>query len=269
MLWIKGKPGAGKSTMMRHTAERMAQEESGNATVASFYFNARGSSLEKSPVGFLRCILHQICLEDTSIRAQFLQLYRKRLDRATRNEQWSWSQSDLEDFTRDVFRVVEARPTFIFVDAIDECDTKTARQLVYFLAACGKIAWQNSQHLNICMSSRHYPEISLPNCPEIIAEGGNKMDIETYIHDRFSFVPPDESTTALRLTASIIEKAAGVFLWVVLIVDRLLQDFDAGQPMNTLIERLEQVPRTMEDLYAGACRQLSAEERDFSIPLIQ
>ncbi|KAK3899526.1 hypothetical protein C8A05DRAFT_36854 [Staphylotrichum tortipilum] len=267
MLWIKGKPGAGKSTLMRHTAAWMAQKEPGRATVAAFYFNARGGGLEKSPLGFLRSILHQICLEDSSVRAQFLQLYRAR-SRATPNQDWSWTQVELQNFTRSIFRVAKPRPTFVFVDAIDECNTQTARELVYFLSACGKAAWQNGHCLNICMSSRHYPEISVPNCPDIIAEGSNKKDIDTYIRDKFSFVPPDETSTASELAASIAEKAAGVFLWVVLVVDHLLCDFDAGH-MDKLIERLKQVPRTMEDLYASVCGQLSAEDRSFSVPLIQ
>lgn len=43
-LWIKGKPGAGKSTLMK-CAVQHAQDGSDNATVISFFFRARGSAL--------------------------------------------------------------------------------------------------------------------------------------------------------------------------------------------------------------------------------
>src|SRR6266516_4970993 len=44
-LWIKGKPGAGKSTMMKH-AFLAAKKILADTTIISFFFNARGSSLE-------------------------------------------------------------------------------------------------------------------------------------------------------------------------------------------------------------------------------
>src|SRR5947199_3628427 len=46
-LWIKGKPGAGKSTMMKHALLKSKKLLAG-AAIVSFFFNARGSVLEKS-----------------------------------------------------------------------------------------------------------------------------------------------------------------------------------------------------------------------------
>jgi len=71
------------------------------------------------------------------------------------------------------------------------------------------------------------------------------------------------------LASTITERAAGLFLWVEFILDHLLHDIDGGQPMSKLATRLKQVPRTLEELYAERCQSLSAEERVFSIPLIQ
>jgi ankyrin repeat protein len=57
-LWIKGKPGAGKSILMKsaqhHGEQRYAD------LIASFYFNARGAELEKSTQGMYRSLLHQL-----------------------------------------------------------------------------------------------------------------------------------------------------------------------------------------------------------------
>lgn len=59
ILWIKGKPGAGKSTIMKHIL-RASQKKGGNGKTISFFFNARGQGLERSTEGMYRALLCQI-----------------------------------------------------------------------------------------------------------------------------------------------------------------------------------------------------------------
>ncbi|THV66825.1 purine and uridine phosphorylase [Aureobasidium pullulans] len=56
-LWIKGKPGAGKSAIMKF-AYSEAQARSNNSAVVSYFFNARGERLEKSTCGMYRSLRH-------------------------------------------------------------------------------------------------------------------------------------------------------------------------------------------------------------------
>ncbi|KAN0072879.1 hypothetical protein V8E54_008993 [Elaphomyces granulatus] len=52
-LWVKGKPGAGKSILMKFlfsNAKGLAKANP-NTIVISFFFNARGDHLEKSTIG--------------------------------------------------------------------------------------------------------------------------------------------------------------------------------------------------------------------------
>ena len=269
LLWVKGKPGAGKSTLMKNAVLRTEQAQRPHATVAAFYFNARGSDLEKTPLGLFRSILHQICLQDRGVLAEFLNLYDECRRTAPHGEVWSWSLYDLETFIRRVFRQCKPRRTFIFVDALDECDDQTVREVVYLFAEIAKSAAENSLILNICLSSRHYPTISIPNCPEIVVEGGNELDITAYIRAKFSFTPASEASVVEELESSIIQKASGVFLWVVFVVELLLRDIDAGQPMSKLMQQLKHVPVSMEELYTGLCRSLTTEEQPFSVALVQ
>jgi len=59
ILWMKGKPGAGKSTLMKYVLD-IAKERDCSETIVSFFFDARGWPLEKSTEGMYRCLLHQI-----------------------------------------------------------------------------------------------------------------------------------------------------------------------------------------------------------------
>jgi len=66
-LWIKGKPGAGKSALIKNAlrdakerADDKARAARDKPVVASFFFHGRGSSIQKSPLGMFRSLLHQI-----------------------------------------------------------------------------------------------------------------------------------------------------------------------------------------------------------------
>jgi hypothetical protein len=60
VLWIKGKAGTGKSTLMSCLHDYGCQQDSDGITV-SFFFNARSpDKLVKSTEGMYRCLTHQI-----------------------------------------------------------------------------------------------------------------------------------------------------------------------------------------------------------------
>ena len=58
-LWIKGKPGTGKSTLMKFALAN-ARKTMKDRIVISFFFNARGENLEKSTLGTYRSLLLQL-----------------------------------------------------------------------------------------------------------------------------------------------------------------------------------------------------------------
>lgn len=71
MIWIKGNPGAGKSTLMKFTFHAV-QDGAGETTlVASFFFNARGSDLEKSVLGMYQSLLWQLLDRFEDLQAVF------------------------------------------------------------------------------------------------------------------------------------------------------------------------------------------------------
>ena len=58
-LWIKGKPGTGKSTLMKFALTN-ARKTMKDRIVISFFFNARGEGLEKSTIGTYQSLLLQL-----------------------------------------------------------------------------------------------------------------------------------------------------------------------------------------------------------------
>ena len=58
-FWIKGKPGSGKSTLTKFALMEI-KKSSRDTMLLSFFFNARGSPLEKNTIGLYRSLLVQL-----------------------------------------------------------------------------------------------------------------------------------------------------------------------------------------------------------------
>ncbi len=76
VLWIKGKPGAGKSTLMKH-ALRHCEEVFADHLIVAYFFNAQGEILEKTPLGMLRSIVYQLLDKDDTLYERFRPIYEK------------------------------------------------------------------------------------------------------------------------------------------------------------------------------------------------
>jgi ankyrin repeat protein len=267
MLWIKGKPGAGKSTLMK-TALHWASSKHGQDTIiASFFFNARGKEIERGPHGLYRSLLHQITKQDSAIMQWFQRAYQsKRL--ATRSK-WEWTEEELEVLLRDALSVKRMKPICFFVDALDECDEAKARELVQYFRMLTDTAHASGQVLKICLSSRHYPTITIDRCPEIVVEGSNNNDISTYVNSTLHSHELIHGPSVADLQESIIRQASGIFLWVVLVVGIVARMLDEGKESREVEGVLQKVPRDLDLLFTNILREVKHDEKERSLALIR
>ena len=128
---------------------RHAKEAYPNDKVVSFFFNARGTSLERSTEGLYRSILHQMAGNDISLLADLdpesMEFY------ATQG----WPLELLKDLCREAVRQVtkETRIT-IFIDALDEGDVEDdVRDMVAFIEELTAGISSSSRSLHVCLAS--------------------------------------------------------------------------------------------------------------------
>ncbi|KAK4169755.1 hypothetical protein QBC43DRAFT_340361 [Cladorrhinum sp. PSN259] len=268
LLWLKGKPGAGKSTLMmeafRHTAE-MEEVQS-----AAFFFDAKGPELNHSPVGLFRSLLYQLLPRyQEHLRQLNRVLHQRDLDWGKHEAKASsWQEKELESFFSS-FALQLARPTFIFIDALDECDSKSIRKQAYFWRYITASAYRAGVQLNVCVSSSHLPFISLSNCPEIVVEQFNSRDIATFVELKLMVCTALARAERGALRDAVLGRAVGVFLWAVLVVDDLLSKFDEGYSIPQLLNQLDIVPLELETLFSSMFHSVNSEERLLTVRLFQ
>ncbi|KAI0003120.1 hypothetical protein F4779DRAFT_111214 [Xylariaceae sp. FL0662B] len=262
LLWIKGKPGSGKSTLMKEALRRAHSKYDGTLTsTAAFFFNARGTQqLEKTPLGLFRSLLHQVLQQDTRALGHLSSAYQRK---AVFQPSVTWHQEELQEFLISVFATSVSRPAVLFIDAMDECDDDEVRDLVKFFSKLTKQAFSCGARLNVCVSSRHYPHISIDDCPELVVEHHNRQDILLFI-----VAEAEDHHLIKDLKQDIFQKSEGVFLWVVLVIS-ILKKSGRGKSLKWLRNKLSEIPRELATLFSGLFGAVEQYEATRTVHLMQ
>ncbi|KAG9659423.1 purine and uridine phosphorylase, partial [Aureobasidium melanogenum] len=244
-LWIKGKPGAGKSTIMKF-AYTNAKKKVGGPVVISYFFNARGESLEKSTIGMYRSLLFQL-LSDIP-RLQEILDSREAVNLQAVSPD-SWTVGSLQLLFRQAIEKLDDRHLTCYVDALDECENNVdqVREMVRFFEELGECALRDNIRFLVCFSSRHYPHITIHKSIELVleVEAGHSEDITKYIRSRLRV---GSGKLVGQVKIDVQNKSRGIFLWVVLVVPILQKAFDDGL-VHALKECLKDIPDDLDKLF--------------------
>ncbi|KAK5467580.1 hypothetical protein LTS15_000553 [Exophiala xenobiotica] len=266
-FWIKGNPGTGKSTIMKfalaHIKSEMAgqnaMEGTGNDTtgetpsegtennetiVIKFFFNARGEELEKSVLGMYRSLLFQL-LEGAPDLQHVFSLQPPKL--STNQTTYQWDVETLQSLFGHAVKGLGQRSLICFIDALDECHEDRIREMIEFFEHLGDLAASSTLNLRTCLSSRHYPRVTVQHglCLVLEDQEGHKDDIFKYVDSKMNKL---RSKMLDGVKREICERSSGIFLWVVLVVHILKKDYDAGQ-IQALKKRLKEIPDGLDQLF--------------------
>jgi hypothetical protein len=257
-LWIKGKPGAGKSTAMKTLLNR-AQSGRIGERVLSFFFNARGEALERSTEGLYRSLLYQATARITKLPPEAtygidgvsLEAYQRD----------GWQVGLLKSLIKKIVLQLDRKSHWsCYIDALDEGDDEDdVRNMIEYLEELTETAHEQGLNFSVCLASRHYPNISVRCLEELILDDHveHYQDIDTYVRrkavTRDAVIPAD-------VVASIRERSSGVFLWVVLVIAELKKTADHGNN-HELRSLLDAIPDGVENLLNDIVRKAGSHGR--------
>ena len=260
VFWIKGKAGSGKSTLMKflsHHRETMKALESWSGqqklVVASFYFWAAGTELQKSQEGVLQSLLYEIlsqCPESIPLAVP------QRWERCLRNQSLSsdWTRNELATALKNLTLGQTLPCRFCcFIDGLDEY-YGDHRELINLIQI-----FTGSEDIKFCLSSRPWNvfELAFGNgtCPQLRLEDLTKEDIRRYVRDKledddaFRKFREGEAEACDRLVNEVVQRAHGVFLWVFLVVRSLTSGLANADRVVDLQRRLDSLPDDLEEYF--------------------
>ena len=241
-LWIRGKPGSGKSTLMKF-ALATTRRSLKKTTVISFFFNARGEDLEKTTLGMYRSLLFQVLKAIPKLQ----NLLDSLKSTVPPEDSHTWDEDSLRDLFATAIQGLGQRDLICFIDALDECGEGQIRELVAFLEQLGEIATSSQIGFHVCLSSRHYPHVSIQNGIEMTLQDqeGHFQDIDRYLTSELKVGGGAQS---LKIKEEILERSSGIFLWVALVVQILNKEYDHGR-VHALRKRLREIPDGLDKLF--------------------
>ncbi|KAJ8114870.1 hypothetical protein OPT61_g3352 [Boeremia exigua] len=238
--------------------ERMIHDEA----VVAFFFNSRGVSMESRLGGFLRSTLHQLLRRHGSHRDDAFTEWKRKCSLIQSG--WTWTVEELQDmFVRYVVRLVVK--VAIFVDALDECEPPAnARKLMNLLTNThhGPTPAQLKQpQLKICISSRNYPNISVDEPLRITVEDTNHGAITQYVQKALRHLQVDLSDD---FATEITSRSSGIFLWATLVIEKIREALDDGEPRGRLRAIIDHTPPQLEEVFRDLFNSIPTNERERS-----
>jgi hypothetical protein len=266
VFWISGKPGSGKSTLMKHLALHPQltvhlQHWSGgrNLLIVQYYFWKSGSELQKSLEGLMRSLLYQIL----SQFPQLISMTFPRQDWIVAGPSFNFSKADMIGaLNRILSSGAQHDISFIFfIDGLDEFDNRdefseyvsNEEELVQFLRP-----FYNCKHVKLCLASRRWPtfEREFGQDPErcLYVHELTQDDIRTYIEDTFNnnsvFRQISHGNSSYSyLIREMIDAAEGVFLWVRIVSQTLLNGITNADQISDLRRKLRGLPTQLTKLF--------------------
>ena len=255
LLWISGRPGSGKSTLMKFLANApqtisslLSWASPKRLIFASHYFWSAGSPIQRSREGLLRSLLYSFLSQAPEMIASICgELWEKD---APGLYDYSWSFTDLEMSLYRIAKLDQISVKFcFFVDGLDEFegDPSTLSQLLLDLS--------RNADIKLCVSSRPWNtfEDSFGRNPiyklyvhELTLDGIQKYARSRLLeHPRWSDIAT-EAGLVEDLIVEITKRAQGVFLWVFLVTQLLREGLTNYDSIADLWKRLESVPVDLE-----------------------
>ncbi|KAF4461421.1 kinesin [Fusarium albosuccineum] len=296
ILWVRGKPGSGKSVLAKAIQERLLPESRSRSTETNeallgdwFYHRRRGGSFIKHE-SLVRSMLYHFLQQRPSLYDKFFQGPFRAMDPCLPA---SWTSDGLVEIFEKICQ--SAIHVFCIVDAVDEAETTDVVPLLKSAVCSGQ-----SSRAKLIILSRPNAEIEYQviDHPCLVAEDENAEDIEklvqlgleslrTAIHSLHFEVPSAssgkspqtmrrcrmrqpryrpmanaasrEKKALERMRDDLLSKAQGSILWVKLVLDKLTQEAETNQcsTLQELQEFVNIVPQELMEYYKQIVQDLT------------
>ena len=264
--WINGKAGSGKSTLMTFLCQddrtidslrTWSGKRDRDVLMPKFFFWSGGKQMEKSIEGLLRSLVWQILQELPDLEIGVIGLHSGNMIAA-------WTERRLQKTLRSITQeVLNSYRLCFFIDGLDEYDGDQ-EELISFIQDTVQ-----SYDVKVCVSSRPHPAFdrAFGSSAKLRLQDLTRNDIRKYVVDKVQGIPLVPSIAIPHphwldhITAEIVRRADGVFLWVSLAVKDQIRGLRNDDSPRQLEERLKSLPNEVEGIYARMLSQIEKTHR--------
>jgi hypothetical protein len=282
IYWISGKPGSGKSTLVREIEEQIdcqenlqASIQSGDLVKVSFYFWWGGNANERSLSGALRTLAHQLLELHRELIYEVVSAPRMEIAQFPSLQMPEWEEAELIELLKWLIDLYKTRcHLLLLVDGLDELDgiDDSREQMIDFLRVVSE-----PHHVKLCVASRPWSVFrdAFRHDPQLRLEDLTKEDIKFYVqstlqnNQNFRLLANSQSDLTTELTYAICTRARGVFLWVRLVLRDLLRVIRDGGGRKQVFRELEKIPTELDEYFERMITSIPSTYRKEASMLLQ
>lgn len=249
--WISGKPGSGKTTLVKYILSSPKTKQcldiwKADAVVVSHFFWRPGSNLQHNTKGLLCSLLWQLLSNSPEALGSILSTLP---GAQLKDSDSDWSVAELLSTCLRVMRNYDS-PICLFLDGIDEFldandDVMELLRLIHQLA--------EAKNTKFCLSSRPEPLLQkhLSNYAQLRLQDLTKEDLTLYAEGHLDpqVLRLSRGLNYYDIVEQLVHKAQGVFLWLYLAIRSINIRHKLGDDLKTIMQRIDSLPAELHHLY--------------------
>jgi hypothetical protein len=286
VFWVQGYPGSGKSTMMkyirqnRRTLDLLKENTNARWLFSEFFFYDLGADIQKSVRGLMNKILYDLLNQrpalarflPASLRTEILRRVSQSEDSSVANAYWTLARLSLGLKSILAQSHVQPEPLCVclFIDALDEHPGPSQDLLNALNDLFITQTSHNSQdiqmdgnrgiRIKLCIASRpenefverfeHYGTLKMKDYTgaDITIYAKNRL----YSRELSATLLEERKLFLHSAWETIVQKAEGIFLWIRLVIDELIDGLLRGDADEDLLNIMEESPHDLTRLYGRA-----------------
>jgi Cdc6-like AAA superfamily ATPase len=267
ILYITARAGCGKTTIVAHTIQHIkgslkdlqvgqTSKSISGPFLLYFFFQKRSLDEEGTAIAAMKAMISQLLHQMPHCCSLLLRQYQL----LSTKESFSWTLEHLWGVFSAILETISGRPfIFIVLDGLDECASSSRYSLLKRLRSL--IKHLDSQDpgsapyiLKVMISGRPDEQLSefVPSTKHFeITIANTASDMKILIESRISQFATRRSLDpqiAQKLSLFLNQRAQGMFLWVVLVMEELDRR-DVRLSDDVIATRLQKVPQTLFSQY--------------------
>lgn len=238
MYWISAKPAAGKSVLSGYVVKHLKDL----SRDCNYYFFSYGHKVKSTISCFLRTMAWQMAVMHPEALEVVLKVCEKDDQLCKADYRTVWRKLFLEG----ILKLKLDRLQYWVIDALDECKAESVLVSLLLKAmevfrVCILVTSRNrfESHRQTVVSN---PEV---HSEEIMVED-SRSDILLYLSANMEHLPSVSDEARQDMVDQILNKSAGCFLWVSLVLKELKQVHTSAE----IRQVLDDVPSDMNELYS-------------------
>lgn len=267
IYWISGKPGSGKTTLVKYIVGHPRTKEylqiwSPGCKIVYHYFWRPGKPMQKNLEGLFCSLLYQLLGSSATALGEVTSLVSQS---GPKDSYTDWSGAEL------LSALIKALDSYehgvcLFLDGLDEIDPENGTKdgIPELLDLALKLS-QGNKPIKLCLASRPDPpilETRLSEYPRLRLQDLNFQDLMAYAREHVNFpetYPDPEKYISEDPIEWLVYKAEGVFLWLILATKSINEGVVYNDSAATLRQRIDRLPKDLDNLYQDMWERTCAD----------